>query len=679
MEDDRAGDPLAQELRAAGRKESEGRFTLDLAHALAKLRQYRLAEPYEYALALLSAAVGSGATLFDVTAHPDVIRFQFDGDPFRRDELQDLFSHLLAGRARPAVLDLAAGVHAVLALKPTAVEVESGGHLLTLAAGKERLVEASTSHTCIQVRWRLDVRRWAGFPPEVPILRRRGRLAPLKLLHVDAEPLDLGPCLAFRAVRHRCRMSWTEPPARTRSERRGPVDAVLALGARDSGLTVVMGGVSYEVSGFTDRTRAVVCSEELRPDLSRSGPVQDAAWERLKAFLTEQFADLLAEAIGLPDVDLSAYAPLARRLDEALPEQDARRRPLLELAVQHDRAPEVALRLARLYVKLDLPQQAKEVFPKALAGIHAHVRRTWPAEPAKAVAEMDAAVSLSREAFGAGTVEMAVALAARAEVRALAGLDAAAREDAEASLSLAHQHRGRLSEDLAGLFDTLALELRRYGRVNEALPLHREARSASPDHDRSLLHLATAALASQRPDEAARMLAPPVPHAPFLDTLAEAYLRTNQLPLAVRALAEGLEVRRWPATPTPSPEDHLFLAMVDEVVALDPRTSEPGEKALRRLARLRSSRRLLLPEGPVESVAFLSTAYEFARHGSLDLAMATLRRATHRLEELPDARGGPLHRALLAWQVALLRRLGRAAEADILWARLQLHLTWAPD
>lgn len=479
-------DGLVQELRAAGRPESQGRFTLDLAHALQKLREHRLRDPHEYILALLSAAVRSGATLFDVTPRSGEIAIQFDGEPFRRVELEGLFSHLLGGPARPAVLELAAGIHAALALNPASLHVDSGGHRLTIAGGEENLKETSSAHTCVHILWHLDLRRWVGLPPELPILRRRGRWAPLRRSRggepLPEEPLDLGPCLAFRVVRQRGQLRWIEPPSGARSEGQGPVDAVLALGAAERGLTVVMAGVSYEVPGFAGPWRAVAGSEELRPDLSRSGPVEDA------------------------------------------------------------------------------------------------------------------------------------------------------------------------------------------------LTLHREAqlvrsRSAQPDRSRSLLYETTALLALGRPGEAFEALTPGFPEPPLLDVLAEACLRTEAVPLAAWVLVQGLEARRWPAMPRPEPEDQLFLAMVDEVLA----RKDPGDPALRRLARLRSGAGLLLPAGPAEVFEFTATAHEYAAYGSLDLAVNTLRRATHRL----DDDGSPLHRALLAWQVALLRRLGRPAEADLVWARLQLLTAWA--
>lgn len=671
-------DGLLDQLRSAGQIESEGRFTLDLARALEKLRDHRLAVPHEYALALLSAAVRSGATRFDVRPEPSQVEYEFDGEPFPRAELEGLLSHLLGGGVRPAVLDLAAGVHAAMALEPVEVQVQSGGHLLTFAEGRERLEESPAPVTQVRVRWRFEALRWLGLVPELPILRRRGRLAPLRLEQagrpMEQEPLDPGPAASVRAFRHKGLLRWSSWVP----ERQGPWDAVLAIGAHESSLTAVIAGVSYRLPLSGPGAVAVVACDDLRLDLTRSGPVQDEAWERLHEFLTQAFAEML---LALPREEQFGLLPFAQHLEEALPERDAFRRPLLELAVERDASPYLAMRLARHYVQLDLPHLARGLFPKALPGMHALVRRTWATQPHIAEGQVVAAEALAREAFGATSLELAEALAARAEVRALLGREPEAGEDAEAALLLAHPLRDRPSGALAALFDTLALGLRRDGRAEDALALHREAqllrsRAAQPERSRSLLLESTAWLALGQPEAAYTALGPGFPEVPLLDVLAEACLRTDRLEEAGKVLAHALQIRGWPSVPKPAPEEHVFLTLIDELAA---RADQFVAPPLRRLSAWRSGANLLLPEGPLAAFEFVATAHEYARYGSLDLAIHTLRRASGLLEQMPEAEGRALHRALLYWRVALVRRLGRAAEADVVWSRVQLLTDWAPD
>lgn len=402
-------DGLLQELRSAGRSDSEGRFTVDLKHALEKLRDYRLVYPHEYVLALLSAAVRSGASRFDLRPEPSQLVVDFDGEPFPRAELDGLLSHLLGGSGRPAVLDLATGVHAALALEPVSVEVLSGGHRLVLDGEQERLEEAPGAGTRVRLRWRFEARRWLGLVPELALVQRRGRLAPLQLQRrgkpLAQEPLDVGQALSVRAVRRRGLLRHVGHP-----EREGPYDALLALGAPDAALTVVVAGVSYRLPVELPGTVAFVACDDLRLDLARSGPVEDEEWARVHAFLTRTFAEMV---LALPREVRGGFVPHARQLEETLPERDPYRRPLLELAADNDDSPELALRLARLYVQVDQPFLARTLFPRAIGGMRDGIRRAWAAEPTVAEEQVQAALSLAREAFGADSVEFAEAVAAR--------------------------------------------------------------------------------------------------------------------------------------------------------------------------------------------------------------------------------------------------------------------------
>ena len=117
---------LIGQLGAEGRLDSHAEFTLDPGKAREKMRQFQLATPQEYVLLLVQAATLKGASRLEFEIDADDMHFSFDGEPFTRDDLEQVFSSLftradtLDVRARR---ELALGLNAAMALNPKFISV----------------------------------------------------------------------------------------------------------------------------------------------------------------------------------------------------------------------------------------------------------------------------------------------------------------------------------------------------------------------------------------------------------------------------------------------------------------------------------------------------------------------------------------------------------------------------
>jgi hypothetical protein len=156
---------LLERLREGAAQVDHGRLRVDGKRALAKLRDFRLANPHHYCLELLRAAVAGGATRVDARVDAAELQLSFDGAGFSRDVLEDLFGAALSGgkdadgaRARL----LAFGVVGALALKPKHIEVRSSGWLVR--AGPPDHLEAAPAPEGSDVTGtRVQLRRAAGW------------------------------------------------------------------------------------------------------------------------------------------------------------------------------------------------------------------------------------------------------------------------------------------------------------------------------------------------------------------------------------------------------------------------------------------------------------------------------------------------------------------------------------
>ncbi len=196
-------DELERALREGGEKVADGRFKVDSRRALAKLKDYRFADPAHWVLEVLRAASASGARTVSVRTDADDVELHFDGRPFPQAMMKDLLQHALhAGgnddekRARL----LALGVSGALGLSPAFVRVASGGVALEYdGEGEVVAAPSSAKGTSLHVRkrfgWRVATAFLRGSPEAAAIAatcRRFGARLSLNGREVNrTQPFDV--------------------------------------------------------------------------------------------------------------------------------------------------------------------------------------------------------------------------------------------------------------------------------------------------------------------------------------------------------------------------------------------------------------------------------------------------------------------------------------------------------
>lgn len=90
---------LVRNLSSEGRFDSTGGFTLDLSHAVEKLKKYQLEDrASHYILKLVQCAVASGASAIHLNSNSHRVSLRMDAVSIPAEELQNLFSYILVGR-----------------------------------------------------------------------------------------------------------------------------------------------------------------------------------------------------------------------------------------------------------------------------------------------------------------------------------------------------------------------------------------------------------------------------------------------------------------------------------------------------------------------------------------------------------------------------------------------------
>ncbi|HEV7555050.1 MAG TPA: hypothetical protein VGO00_06345, partial [Kofleriaceae bacterium] len=111
---------------APGPQLSVGRLRVDAARAIAKLRDYQLADRTTWILEGVRAAVASGATSIDVQGDSNDVWLRWQGPVWPRDELPRLFDELVSpepAREGHHLRLLATAVNSALGLEPAYVDV----------------------------------------------------------------------------------------------------------------------------------------------------------------------------------------------------------------------------------------------------------------------------------------------------------------------------------------------------------------------------------------------------------------------------------------------------------------------------------------------------------------------------------------------------------------------------
>lgn len=323
-------DPLLESLRAAGRLESEGSFTVDTAAAMEKLRQFALPDPDAWLVHLVEAAVLDGSVKIEVRRHTWGTTVESDGRPYGRDDLRELLTGLLSGRwtTDHPIHPLALGVNAALrAATSVNVSTASRGNLLVAcytSTGVEVMdapaAVASSNRVAVAFRRRRPPWAFLTSQPELGLLRRHLRHCPADLrLHgaVVTGPVELPPCLVLTRVK-----AEKGPPLPELRESahvltrtvEGPRNALVTLGWGGAGapLRVIQGGRVFapEVPLFPTAT-ALVAASDLRTDLTRGALLQDERLEALRERLDEEVQSMRGYLAERFDALPSRHKPVA--------------------------------------------------------------------------------------------------------------------------------------------------------------------------------------------------------------------------------------------------------------------------------------------------------------------------------------------------------------------------------
>ena len=204
-------------IPAEGALVEEGSFTVDEAHALEKLREYRLADPDAVLLPLLRCAVASKAELVSIDRTPEGLRLTFDGDPLPPASLEAPMACIFEEDSpeRERSLDFAYGLLGILRHRPNLVRVASGRGprraVLRMGPLKDADPEfpAQTETTVVDVVLSGWFRRWRSrkfllslaplFPPKPVELMVDGKRVPCADADWEARTEQReGLCIALR-------------------------------------------------------------------------------------------------------------------------------------------------------------------------------------------------------------------------------------------------------------------------------------------------------------------------------------------------------------------------------------------------------------------------------------------------------------------------------------------------
>lgn len=320
-------DELLASLRAAGRTDSEGCFTVDLARALEKMERFQLANPEHYVLNLVAGAGAANPDVIELRSTSDSFQVQWDGPALTQEDMLALLDPFNASRS-PTVRELARGLAASRALSPTVLEVESSQAYLQLDRAC-LIVEPRQTRLRNRVLVRLKRSLWQRLRTEdrslSTLLAHHCRLATSRVV-LNGRPLNTP--LEPRPVHA---LTYLEGPEGTRLRTKvTPSDscsfsalvALVPLPRLTAGLTVLHHQVSFELEDL-DRAYAgavvTLRAEGLEKELSQStivrGPALTAILDRVLLQLDKMAMELTsAQAPG----HLDHLDDLARRLRSRL-------------------------------------------------------------------------------------------------------------------------------------------------------------------------------------------------------------------------------------------------------------------------------------------------------------------------------------------------------------------------
>ena len=291
-------DDLIVGLSAQGRLvRARGLFEIDRDEAREKMQRFRLEDPHLYIIELMQAAYLLGATFVAARVEANQVTVRFDGDPLFASDFSQVYAAAFARRKTRrdlAMRHLALALGAVRGLDPSKIVIESstidGASRLTIMPGRADKIEEGLSlrgnATTVTVRKRFRLDRVFGvwrdseerFPERVLLQRRCGysNLA----ITLDGDRLSVGKDVSELFPSSHKFKSSTE---------------VGFVGVRPgkglSSITLMQFGVivdEYHFSNPLYTVRAIIESERLNQNLTRSAFIKDAAWEEFQDIVLTQ-------------------------------------------------------------------------------------------------------------------------------------------------------------------------------------------------------------------------------------------------------------------------------------------------------------------------------------------------------------------------------------------------------
>src|SRR5688572_12574810 len=140
---------MSMRRAAPGPQLSAGRIRVDAGKAIAKLREYQLADRSAWVLEAIRAAVAAKATRIELRGDANDIWLTWEGEPWPDEILPRLFDELVSPEAASEshhVRLLAAAVNSALGMEPSYVDVTSirAGNATRVRYTPEILVEPSS-------------------------------------------------------------------------------------------------------------------------------------------------------------------------------------------------------------------------------------------------------------------------------------------------------------------------------------------------------------------------------------------------------------------------------------------------------------------------------------------------------------------------------------------------------
>jgi hypothetical protein len=299
--------------------ESSGVFTISEEKAREKLARFALLHPSLYLLELVSYAVASGATRFQVkvAAHENVVRF--DGQTLSAEDVRQAVEQVYEGSSsrRLRMLGVALGAAQGWAGKPVILTLSDGrfqysGETIEALDPIEKPALAPKSTKARAEATEVVVRKPVsrGEAPDEAEHLALARYAPLKL-HLNGKRLSRDWQIPSRAVsllvveHPDLPLPWegTEPATSVRVRSGGGYSAALVLLppalAQENPLLLLHLGCSYTVSepSLSSCLSGIVRCDDLNRNLSCSEIVKDRQYEELLAHLQENAQTLIQASV----------------------------------------------------------------------------------------------------------------------------------------------------------------------------------------------------------------------------------------------------------------------------------------------------------------------------------------------------------------------------------------------